>query len=72
MSPVTLADPNLHLALLDEVRTGRADGYYWLLSLREEYAAYQSSAGGAAWDELQPSLGIEDLPEMERFLLTLP
>ena len=64
MSPVTLADSSLHLALLDEVRTGRADGYYWLSSLRKEYAAYQWSTGGQASDELQPKPGIEDLPRL--------
>ncbi len=72
MANIELADRNLQLALLDEVYTDRVGDYYWLSSLRNEYAAYQVSAGGPAWDDLHPRLGIDHLPELERFLLTLP
>jgi hypothetical protein len=33
--------------------------------------ADQPPVGGTTWDELQPKLGIDDLPELERFLFTL-
>ncbi|MDI2129090.1 DUF6892 domain-containing protein [Yinghuangia seranimata] len=69
---VELPDRNLQLALLDEVWRERVDDYYWLSSLREEYTAHQVSAGGPAWDDLEERLGIDDLPELEAFVLTLP
>lgn len=69
---VELADPNLRLALLDEVYTARVGDYYWLSSLRDEYVAYQVAAGGPEWDELHQRLGVDPVPELERFLLTLP
>ncbi|WP_435593385.1 DUF6892 domain-containing protein [Nocardia sp. bgisy118] len=72
MTSIELADRNLQLALLDEVYTDRVDDYYWLSSLREEYTAYQASAGGPVWDEICSRLGIDRLPELENFLLTLP
>ncbi|MEV0299364.1 hypothetical protein [Nocardia sp. NPDC050710] len=72
MATIELADRNLRLALLDEVYTARLEDYWWLSSLGEEYAAYQASAGGPAWDEIIEQLGIDYLPQLERFLLTLP
>src|SRR5688572_27103502 len=69
---IEVADRNLQFALLDEVCTERVGDYYWLSSLQQEYAAYQSSAGGPDWDDLHKRLGYDVLPELERFLLTLP
>ncbi|MGV9822601.1 DUF6892 domain-containing protein [Nocardia xishanensis] len=72
MASIELADRNLRLALLDEVYTERVDDYYWLSSLREDYTAYRASAAGPDWDDLLQRLGIDHLPELEEFLLTLP
>src|SRR5688500_5693348 len=63
---IEVADRNLQLALLDEVRTERVGDYYWLSSLQQEYAAYRSSAGGPDWDDLYQRLGYDVLPELER------
>lgn len=69
-----LPDPNLRLALLDEVFTWRTDAYSWWTSLEQEYTTHRESTGGPAWEELSRRLstGVDDLPELERFLLTLP
>jgi hypothetical protein len=72
MANIELADRNLQLALLDEAYRHRAGSYHWLLSLQQEYTAYQRSAGGPTWEELEPRLGTDDAPALVRFLLTLP
>jgi hypothetical protein len=74
MQNINLPDPNLRLALLDEVFTWRTDAYNWWEPMEQEYAAYRESAGGPAWKELTRKLstGADELPELERFLLTLP
>ncbi|MFE4924303.1 DUF6892 domain-containing protein [Streptomyces sp. NPDC056661] len=72
MGIVEVADRNLHLALLDEVFTRRVGGRCWLSFVQQEYAAYRTSVGGAVWDELVEKLGTDRLPELERFLFTLP
>ncbi|MFD6827003.1 DUF6892 domain-containing protein [Streptomyces sp. NPDC060085] len=72
MTNIKLIDRNLQLALLDEAYTDRLGDYYWVSLLRKEYDTYQKSAGGPAWDDLLKRLGIDHLPELEEFLLTLP
>lgn len=74
MRNIDFPDRNLRLALLDEVQLERTGQYYWLESVEEDYTAYQVSAGGPEWEEIarRLSTGREELPELEKFLLTLP
>jgi hypothetical protein len=64
-------DKNLHLALLDEIRSQK-DGYSWISSIESEYETARSkNKEWKAWSEFCDDEESNN-PDLEAFLLTQP